>query len=66
MKAILLLASFDGLKVWLNSIGSGALNFALRVIMAFIVLFIGIKVINKLVKVLRKVLEKGKADAGVI
>lgn len=65
MKEMLLLASFDGLKVWLNSIGSGALNFAVKVILAAVVLIVGIKIINKLIKLLKKVLEKGKADAGV-
>lgn len=66
MKDILLLASFDGLKVWLNSIGSGALNFAVKVILAAVVLIIGIKIINKLIELLKKGLEKGKADAGVV
>ncbi len=51
---------------YMNQLPEKALGLGIRIVLALITLFIGIQVIKILRKILKKSLEKGKADAGVI
>jgi small conductance mechanosensitive channel len=53
------------LPAWIHSSLSGVLEFLLNIVWAVIVLIIGIKLVNWVVKLLGKALEKGKAEPGV-
>ena len=53
------------LPAWMQSVGTGILDFVLNILWALIVLVIGIKLINWVVKILEKALEKGKVEPGV-
>ena len=53
------------LPAWVQSVLPGVLDFVLNIVWAVIVLIIGIKLVNWVVKILAKALEKGKIEPGV-
>ena len=53
------------LPVWFESILPGVLSFLKDILWALIVLIVGIKLVNYVVKFLKKALAKGKVEAGV-
>ena len=58
--------NISALQSYLNELPSKLLQFGGKVVVAFFVLVIGMKVIGVIRKIIRKSLEKGKADVGVI
>lgn len=58
--------NISALQSYLNELPSKLLQFGGKVVVAFLVLVIGMKVIGVIRKIIRKSLEKGKADVGVI
>ena len=51
---------------YLNQLPEKALGLGIRIVLALITLFVGIQVIKVVRKILKRSLEKGKADTGVI
>jgi small conductance mechanosensitive channel len=53
------------LPAWVQNVLPGVLEFLLNIVWAVLVLIIGIKLVNWVIKILAKALEKGKVDPGV-